>query len=108
MAIKGGQVTPFEKVKAQIADEARKAKAGKAFTDAAEKFNDVVYEQFDSLQPAADTFKLTIQKSDWVSRAGGNINPLFNNEKLLAAAVLGRGPEEQAQYVGHRSRSPIS
>jgi peptidyl-prolyl cis-trans isomerase D len=83
--IKGGQVTPFEKVKAQLADEARKAKAGKAFTDAAEKFNDVVYEQFDSLQPAADTFKLTIQKSDWVSRAGGNMNPMFNNEKLLAA-----------------------
>jgi len=83
--IKGGQVTPFEKVKAQLADEVRKAKAGKAFTDAAEKFNDVVYEQFDSLQPAADTFKLTVQKSDWVSRAGGNMNPMFNNEKLLAA-----------------------
>src|SRR5262249_9746281 len=45
--IKGGQVTPFEKVKAQIADEARKAKAGKAYSEAAEKFNDTVYEQFD-------------------------------------------------------------
>lgn len=83
--IKGGQVTPFEKVKAQIADEARKAKAGKAYSDAAEKFNDMVYEQFDSLQPAADAFKLTVQKSDWVSRAAGNMNPLLNNEKLLVA-----------------------
>lgn len=83
--VKGGQVTPFEKVKSQIADEARKAKAGKAFSEAAEKFNDMVYEQFDSLQPAADAFKLTVQKSDWVSRAGGNMNPLLNNEKLLAA-----------------------
>ncbi len=83
--IKGGQVTPFEKVKSQIADEARKAKAGKAFSEAAEKFNDTVYEQFDSLQPAADAFKLTVQKSDWVSRTGGNMNPLLNNEKLLAA-----------------------
>jgi peptidyl-prolyl cis-trans isomerase D len=45
----------------------------------------MVYEQFDSLQPAADAFKLTVQKSDWVSRAGGNMNPLLNNEKLLAA-----------------------
>jgi peptidyl-prolyl cis-trans isomerase D len=83
--IKGGQVTPFEKVKAQIADEVRKAKAGKAFSEAAEKFNDMVYEQYDSLKPAADAFKLTIQKTDWVSRAGGNANPLLNNDKLLAA-----------------------
>ncbi|HWA12017.1 MAG TPA: SurA N-terminal domain-containing protein [Burkholderiales bacterium] len=83
--VKGGQVTPFEKVKSQIADEVRKAKAGKAFSEAAEKFNDMVYEQYDSLKPAADAFKLTIQKTDWVSRAGGNANPLLNNEKLLAA-----------------------
>lgn len=83
--IEGGQVTPFEKVKSQIADEVRKAKAGKAFSEAAEKFNDLVYEQFDSLQPAADALKLTVQKSDWVSRAGGNMNPMFNNEKLMAA-----------------------
>jgi peptidyl-prolyl cis-trans isomerase D len=83
--IKGGQVTPFEKVKPQLADEARKAKAGKAFSEAAEKFNDMVYEQFDSLQPVAEALKLTVQKSDWVSRTGGNMNPLLNNEKLLAA-----------------------
>jgi peptidyl-prolyl cis-trans isomerase D len=78
-------VTSFEKAKSQIADEARKAKAGKAFSEAAEKFNDMVYEQFDSLQPAAEALKLTVQKSDWVSRAGGNMNPMLNNEKLLAA-----------------------
>jgi peptidyl-prolyl cis-trans isomerase D len=83
--VKGGQVTPFEKVKSQIAGEVRKAKAGKAFSDAAEKFNDMVYEQFDSLKPAADALKLTVQKSDWVSRAGGNANPMLNNDKLLAA-----------------------
>jgi peptidyl-prolyl cis-trans isomerase D len=83
--IQGGQVTPFEKVKSQLAGEIRKAKAGKAFSEASEKFNDTVYEQFDSLKPAADAYKLTIQKSDWVSRAGGNVNPLFNNEKLLGA-----------------------
>jgi peptidyl-prolyl cis-trans isomerase D len=83
--VTGGEVTPFEKVRPQLAEEARKAKAGKAFTEAAEKFNDLVYEQYDSLQPAADALKLTVQKSDWVSRAGGNMNPLLNNEKLLAA-----------------------
>ena len=44
-----------------------------------------MYEQFDSRQPAVEELKLTLQKSDWVSRAGGNPNPLLNNDKLLAA-----------------------
>jgi peptidyl-prolyl cis-trans isomerase D len=72
-------------VKQQIVDEVRKPKLGRAYAEAADSFNNLVYEQFDSLQPAADALKLTVQKSDWVSRAGGNPNPLFNNEKLLGA-----------------------
>jgi peptidyl-prolyl cis-trans isomerase D len=84
-AIKLPQATPFEAVKQQIADEVRKPKLGRAYAEAADSFNNLVYEQFDSLQPAADALKLTVQKSDWVSRAGGNPNPLFNNEKLLSA-----------------------
>jgi peptidyl-prolyl cis-trans isomerase D len=84
-AIKPPQATPFEAVKQQIVDEVRKPKLGRAYAEAADSFNNLVYEQFDSLQPAADALKLTVQKSDWVSRAGGNPNPLFNNEKLLGA-----------------------
>lgn len=84
-AIKAVQTTPFEKVKLEIADEVRKPKVAKAFAEAADSFNNLVYEQYDSLQPAADALKLTVQKSDWVSRAAGNANPLLNNEKLLNA-----------------------
>jgi peptidyl-prolyl cis-trans isomerase D len=84
-AIKAMQTTPLEAVRAQIVDELRKPKVAKAFAEAADNFNNLVYEQFDSLQPAVDALKLTLQKSDWVSRAGGNPNPLLNNDKLLAA-----------------------
>ncbi|MFL6581315.1 MAG: SurA N-terminal domain-containing protein [Burkholderiales bacterium] len=84
-AIKPVQTTPLEAVKAKIVEEIRKPKVAKAFAEAADNFNNLVYEQFDSLQPAADTLKLTLQKSDWISRAGGNQNPLLNNDKLLAA-----------------------
>ena len=84
-AIKAMQSTPLEAVKAQIEAEVRKPKVAKAFAEAADNFNNLVYEQFDSLQPAVDALKLTLQKSDWVSRAGGNPNPLLNNDKLLAA-----------------------
>jgi peptidyl-prolyl cis-trans isomerase D len=84
-AVKPSQSTPFEAVKQQIVDEVRKPKIGRAYAEAADSFNNLVYEQFDSLQPAAEALKLTVQKSDWVSRTGGNPNPLFNNEKLLNA-----------------------
>ncbi len=84
-AIKAMQSTPLEAVKAQIETEVRKPKMARAFAEAADNFNNLVYEQFDSLQPAVDALKLTLQKSDWVSRAGGNPNPLLNNDKLLAA-----------------------
>jgi peptidyl-prolyl cis-trans isomerase D len=83
--IKATKTTPLESVRAQIVEEIRKPKVAKAFAEAADNFNNLVYEQFDSLQPAVDALKLTVQKSDWLSRTGGNPNPLLNNEKLLAA-----------------------
>jgi len=88
-AIKATQSTPLEAVKPQIEAELRKPKVARAFAEAADNFNNLVYEQFDSLQPAVDALKLTLQKSDWVSRAGGNPNPLLNNDKLLAALFSG-------------------
>ncbi len=84
-AIKAVQTTPLDAVRAQIVEEIRKPKVAKAFAEAADNFNNIVYEQFDNLQPAVDALKLTLQKSDWISRAGGNPNPLLNNDKLLAA-----------------------
>ncbi len=83
--VKAMQSTPLEAVRAQIETDMRKPKVAKAFAEAADSFNNLVYEQFDSLQPAVEELKLTLQKSDWVSRAGGNPNPLLNNDKLLAA-----------------------
>jgi peptidyl-prolyl cis-trans isomerase D len=85
-ALKPPQTTPFEAVKQQIVDEVRKPKLGRAYAEAADSFNNLVYEQFDSLQPAAEALKLTVQSSDWISRAGGNSNPLFNNERILNGA----------------------
>jgi peptidyl-prolyl cis-trans isomerase D len=84
-AIKTGATEPLAKVRDQIEADLRKTKASRSFAEAAETFNNSVYEQFDSLQPAADAIKLPIFKSDWISRTGGNQNPLLNSEKLLTA-----------------------
>ncbi|MFN0041186.1 MAG: SurA N-terminal domain-containing protein [Burkholderiales bacterium] len=84
-AIKPGTAEPLAKLKDQIEVEIRKTGASRKFAEAADSFGNLVYEQFDSLQPAADALKLPVFKSDWIGRTGGNPNPLLNNDKLLAA-----------------------
>src|SRR5581483_1616471 len=81
--IKPSVTTPFEKARGQILEELRKERTQRAFTEAAQTFSDMVYEQYDSLKPVADKLKLTIQKSDWIGRNGNGNNPLFANPKLL-------------------------
>lgn len=81
-AVKPGEKVPLEKVRAEIEQELKKGKAGKAFADAADTLNNVAYEQFDSLKPAADALKLPIQTSDWITRDGGGM-PLLVKPELL-------------------------
>ncbi|HUN91318.1 MAG TPA: SurA N-terminal domain-containing protein [Burkholderiaceae bacterium] len=67
---KGGEVKPFDDVRAQIEAELRKQQAQKSFGEVAEQFTNMVYEQSASLQPAADKFKLKIQTIDNLTRRG--------------------------------------
>jgi peptidyl-prolyl cis-trans isomerase D len=62
-------------------------------------FSNMVYEQADSLQPAADKFKLTIQKTDFFDQAESLPQPArWRQREAVRRPVLGRRPEEQAQY----------
>ncbi len=67
--IKPGVVQPFEQVRAAIENDVRSQQATQEFAKAAEAFTDAVYQQPDSLQPAAEKLKLTVQKAANVSRA---------------------------------------
>lgn len=66
--IKPGKVKPFEAVKGEIEAELKAQAAARKYAEAAENFSNLVYEQSDSLKPAADKFKLTIQTSAWLTR----------------------------------------
>ncbi|MFT4103171.1 MAG: SurA N-terminal domain-containing protein [Burkholderiaceae bacterium] len=86
--IEPGSVKPFEAVRAEIEAEYRRGEAAKLFAKDAEEFTNLVYDQPDSLQPAADRFKLKIETVDRVLRAGvegGAPNAPLANPKLLAA-----------------------
>lgn len=82
--VQPGKVRSFEDLKAELSAELGKQKAGQKFAESAEGFNNLVYEQSDSLKPAAERYKLKPQASGWVSK-GGSAEGVLNHPKLLAA-----------------------
>ena len=85
--IKPAAVKPLESVKAEIGAEIKKQIAAKKYSEMADQFNNLVYENGDSLKAVSDKLKLKIQTASGVTR---NPNPAagaapYNNGKFLAA-----------------------
>ncbi len=59
---------PFAEVRPELAAELARQQGARRFAEAAEAFANMVYEQSDSLKPAAERFKLPLQTSGWVAR----------------------------------------
>ncbi|MWL87183.1 MULTISPECIES: SurA N-terminal domain-containing protein [unclassified Cupriavidus] len=105
--IKPAETQPLDAVRPELEAELKKQLASKKYAEQADAFGNTVYEQSDSLKPAADKFKLTIQTADNVTRqpnpALGKDSPL-NNEKLLKALfsddVLKNKRNTEAVQVG--------
>lgn len=66
--IQPATVVPLEDVRAEITADLRKQKTQIKFSELAEDFSNLVYEKADSLKPAAEAMKLTIQTTDWMSK----------------------------------------
>jgi peptidyl-prolyl cis-trans isomerase D len=118
--VKGGAVAPFEQVKGKIESTFRQQQAQKKFAEAAEQFTNIVYEQSDSLQPAADKLGLKIQTVANVTRDGvprgapgaallptATVQALFaddalNKKRNIAAVEVGGNTLVSARVVEHR------
>lgn len=74
----------FDVVKGEIMEQLADQAAQRKFAEAAERFSNLVYEQPDSLEPAAKEFKLSLQDSGWIARKPGQPG-VFGNERLLDA-----------------------
>ena len=103
--IKPSVVQPFEQVRATIESDIRGQQATQEFAKAAEALSDAVYQQPDSLQPAADRLKLTVQKASNVARvpAAGATGPLANRNfltALFASESLERKHNTEAIEIG--------
>ncbi len=82
--VRPGRTRSYDEVKNEIQGELKKQQAVKKFAELADSFGNMVYEQGDSLSPAADALKLTIQHSGWLERKSAG-DGVLNNAKLLEA-----------------------
>lgn len=84
--IKAPPQRSFESMRAEIETELKKQQAQKQYAEAADTFSNLVYEQADSLKPAADRLKLEVRTAKGVQRQPlpGATGPLAN-ERLLGA-----------------------
>ncbi len=76
-----GESSDFNSLRPQVKAELMYQKAQTAFTEQAEGFTNMVYEQSGSLQPAAKAFGGQVQTSDWLSREAGA--KFFKNDKIM-------------------------
>ncbi len=104
-AVRGGEKRSFESVRPEIEDTVKTQLAQKRFTELAGDFTNLVYEQPDSLKPAAEKFKLDIQTATHVTRApapgasGALANPKFLEALFGADAVRNKRNTEAIEVA---------
>jgi peptidyl-prolyl cis-trans isomerase D len=82
--VKPAKVKSLAEATPEIEGILRKQRATGLMAQDAEDFSNLVYEQPDSLQPAADKLKLRVQHSDWIRRGQPATPPYLSNPKLEA------------------------
>jgi peptidyl-prolyl cis-trans isomerase D len=97
------KMRPFDEVKAQIETDLKRQKVTQKFASAADQLQNLVYEQADSLQPAAKALGLPLQTSQSVTRAEAQAialgNPKFV-EALFSPEAIQSKRNTDAMEVG--------
>ena len=68
LAVKPGKMQSLNEVKGLIVQRLKLQHANDKFAELAEKFNNTVYEQSDSLKPAAELANVPVQRGVWLSK----------------------------------------
>ena len=90
VAIKPSRILPFDEAREGIVNKLRQQKAADMFAELADKFSNTVYEQSDSLKPAAELVGAKVERSDWLDKDrpdGGlwtekMLQAIFNDEVI--------------------------
>ncbi|MDH4191579.1 MAG: SurA N-terminal domain-containing protein, partial [Betaproteobacteria bacterium] len=84
--IKGSKAPGLDQLSGELRAEIKRQKSVKKFAQEGGVFKDMVYEQSDSLMPAAEQFKLAVRHSGWIAKttSAAELGPLAN-AKVLGA-----------------------
>ncbi|MBW8905104.1 MAG: SurA N-terminal domain-containing protein [Betaproteobacteria bacterium] len=101
--VQEGKSRPFDEVKKELATDLTRQRAQKKYAESSDAFGNMVYEQSDSLKPAAERFKLQIQTTGWITKSarqelGALDNPKLAPNTLVAARVVAHEPEAQRKF----------
>ena len=79
IAVKPSKAIPFDQVENEISSKMREQKAFEKYAELAEEFNNTVYEQSDTLQPAAELIGGNIEQSGWLTKGTPSGEPWTSN-----------------------------
>ncbi|MDH3857443.1 MAG: peptidyl-prolyl cis-trans isomerase, partial [Gammaproteobacteria bacterium] len=102
-SISGGETQSFESLKASLEDEIKTELAEIQIYDLVENLANLVYEQSDSLLPAAEQLDLSVQTSDWFDRSAGEgiaVEPKIR-QVAFSPEVLTQGLNSEAIELGN-------
>lgn len=101
--IRPGVTRSLAEATPELTEELRKQLAAQRFTEGAETFSNLVYEQSNSLEPAAKSLQLTPMTTDWLAKGAPSGNPLLDPPKfrqaLFTSEVLTQGRNTSAVEV---------
>lgn len=75
LEVRAAKIPPLEQVKPDIIQKIKLQKASDKFAELAGEFSNTVYEQSDSLKPAAELAKAPVQQSGWLFRGQRGMPP---------------------------------
>ncbi|MCU7932704.1 MAG: SurA N-terminal domain-containing protein [Candidatus Thiodiazotropha sp. (ex Codakia rugifera)] len=82
--IKAGDVKPFDEARSEVEAAYRKVEGERLYFEMAEQLADLSYEDPGSLEPASSVLGLSVQESDWFTRA--QATGVFSKPKVVASA----------------------
>ena len=85
--VKPAKVKTLAEASPEIEATLKKQAASRKMAESAENFSNIVYEQPESLKPAAESLKLPVQHSDWI-RKGQPANPPYLSSPKLEAEIF--------------------
>jgi len=85
--VKPAKVKSLAEATPEIEATLKKQAASRQMAESAENFSNMVYEQPDSLKPAADTLKLPVRESGWI-RKGVPADPAYLSNPKMEAEIF--------------------